>query len=186
MASYYRQRALSTLFGSGITGFLGARGVGWLIDEVRSINDPEPLDLQKLRLGDVYTVTVRPRPSAAERRLKAVRDQEETAYRRLIHPKGRARRVGIKLAAAEAEVANLEGRRRPFSTRRRRAAQRRAATLRKRFDALTPNAATIAASHAACEQAQEALDVERRRAFDAARARRAASRRLRRTVNVDA
>ena len=70
MAGVIRRQVLDRVFGSGASGVVGAAMVGWLIDQLKERNDPELLDTAHLVPGETYTISTRPAPTRAERKVE--------------------------------------------------------------------------------------------------------------------
>lgn len=127
-----RQLALDRAFGKGAGGFLAASAIGWLIDQVRSADEPERLDTARLVPGETYLVTTRPPMTRSERR-DAKRLAAATAkLEKERTPSRRTRRTAAGLAKAQRRAgAAAEGSRRKVRN------ERKVEVLGAEFDRLT-------------------------------------------------
>lgn len=127
-----RQVALDRAFGKGAGGFLAASVVGWLIDQIRSADQPERLDTARLVPGETYVVTTRPAMTRTERR-DAKRLAASTAKLHKATTPGRSTRsTAAKLARAQRKAAKASA-----GSRRAVRNERKVEVLGARFDRLT-------------------------------------------------
>lgn len=97
MLQRLRLQVLNRVFGQGMSGFVAASLVGWLIDQIRAGDDPERLDVARLQPGETYLVTTRPPMSRAERRDRKRRDKVAAALEKESAPSRKLRRTTRRL-----------------------------------------------------------------------------------------
>ncbi|HBX77564.1 MAG TPA: hypothetical protein DEG43_07955 [Acidimicrobiaceae bacterium] len=137
MLTRLRQQFLLKIFGPGAGSFLAASAVGWLIDNAKKAfgENPETLDVSRLKPGESYLVTTRPPMSKAERKLQLSRDKLDQAIARQTRPNASTRKVATQLSKTQRKLSKAK----PGSSRAQKY-QARSDALGDKFDALTaPN-----------------------------------------------
>lgn len=176
MLKRLRLLVLDRVFGQGMSGFLAASAVGWLVDQIRAVDEPERLDTARLQPGETYLVTTRPAMSRAERRDVKRRAKVGAALQKESTPSRKLRRSAKQLDARQQKLATAKP-----GSKRRRALEVEVAELSARVAKLSAPSARQTMLEATAKVLDQRLDRHRDAAIAAARKKSGAAKRAPRT-----
>lgn len=172
MLKRLRHRVLDRVFGQGLSGFVAASLLGWLIDQIRAVDDPERLDVARLAPGETYLVTTRPAMSRAERRDARRREKVAAALAKESAPSRRLRRSARSLDRKNRKLARASD-----GSRRQRRLVAETAALAERVAELSVPSVRQQRLEATVAELDGRLARQRDRAVAAARKKSGAAKR---------